>query len=115
MQKKKEIEDLDDGKTSAENSDIDLVENSTTMKERSTLLPAGSYPEVTPNWERDVLAETEELLASLPEVTASPKEDDMLTAEDKDEQPVSLPDTKEEELFKTPEVAPENEAVPGTV
>lgn len=84
-------------------------------KERSTLLPAGSYPEVTPNWERDVLAETEELLASLPEVTASPKEDDMLTAEDKDEQPVSLPDTKEEELFKTPEVAPDNEAVPGTV
>ena len=84
-------------------------------KERSTLVPAGSYSEVTPNWERDVLAETEELLASLPEVTASPKEDEMLTAEEKEEQPVSLPDAKEEDLFKTPEVTPEVETDPGTV
>ena len=44
MQKKKEIEDLDDGKTSVENSDIDLVENSTTMKERSTLLNKETTP-----------------------------------------------------------------------
>ena len=41
----------------------------------------------------------------------------MLTAEEKEEQPVSLPDAKEEveDLFKTPEVAPEVEINPGTV
>ena len=54
-------------------------------KERNTLLPASSYVSVTPNWERHVLAETEDLLASLPDVTASPREGAMLTAEEKEE------------------------------
>ena len=70
---------------------------------------------MAPNWERDVLAETEELLASLPEVVASPKEDEMLTAEEKEEQPVSEPEIEqdEEDLFgKVPQVSG---GVPGTV
>ena len=53
-----------------------------------------------------MLAETEEMLASLPEVAASPKEDEMLTAEVKEEQPVSEPEQEEkEDLF---EEAPED-------
>lgn len=66
-------------------------------KERGTLQPAGSYPSAAPNWERDVLAETEQLLASLPEVAAGPGEEHMLTGVRKEDQPVS-----EKEEFSTP-------------
>ena len=42
-------------------------------RERNTLLPANTYPETTPNWERDVLAETENILATMPDILSSPK------------------------------------------
>ena len=57
-------------------------------KERSCLLPASSFPETTPNWERDVLAETEQILASLP-AASGPTEQDMITAEEKEDQPTA--------------------------
>lgn len=56
-----------------------------------------------------MLAETEELLASLPEVSAGPREDEMLTAELKEEQPVSIP---QPELSSA---QPELPSVPGEI